>query len=429
MNTSLDPHPHHADVGAAPPVKPVSTRRMVLVGVGLVVVLIALFIMAFLPRRAVSKELAAEAAAGTTPPLAEVMIARRAPDGALLQLPGTIQALHEGAVYARVSGYVKRWNVDIGTRVHAGQVLAEIDAPELSQQVEQAQSQSAQAKASLGLARADLDRWKQLAADSAVTRQELDQKQAAFESANANAGAADANLRRLVAMEGFTRLTAPFSGVVTARNIDIGSLISASGATSAAVAGGAVAQQGAGSLFQIAQNDTVRTYVQVPENYATVMRAGLPAQVDVQEIPNRAFIGHVVRTSAALDAASRTMLTEVDIPNPGFVLLPGMYANVRFQMQQTTPPVVIPSFALVIRSAGTQVMVVDDAAPDHAPRVHLRNVQTGRDFGSTIEILSGLSEGDRVIVNPSADMSEGMRIQLATSADSAQHIPARSGTH
>ena len=397
---------------------------MVIVGVSLATILAALFVIAFLPRRAVSKELAAEASASAKPPLAEVMIARRATAGALLQLPGTIQALHEGAVYARVSGYVKKWNVDIGGRVRAGDVLAEIDAPELSQQVEQAQQQSAQARAALGLARADLERWKQLASDSAVTRQELDQKQAAFDAAAANTGAADANLRRVSAMEGFTRVTAPFSGVVTARNIDIGSLITAAGATSAPAAGGAIATQGSGSLFQVAQNDTVRTYVQVPEAYAPVMKPGLIAQVDVQEIPGRSFAGHVERTSSARDAASRTMLTAVDIANPGFALLPGMYANVQFQIRQGTPPVVIPSFALVIRSAGTQVMVVDDANPDRAARVHLRNVQTGRDFGSSIEILSGLTEGDRVIVNPSADMIEGMRVQLVTTADSAQGVSA-----
>ncbi|HTR78179.1 MAG TPA: biotin/lipoyl-binding protein, partial [Gemmatimonadaceae bacterium] len=192
-----DPHTHHVDVGSAPPVAPASTLRMVSIGLGAAVLLGGLFISSLIPRRAVSKELAAAVAADTGVPMAEVAVVRRASSGGALELPGTIQALHEGAIYARVSGYVKDWRVDIGGLVHAGDVLADIDAPELAQQVEQAQHQVAQTRAALGLARADLDRWKLLAADSAVTREEYDQKQAAFDAATANTGAADANLQRL----------------------------------------------------------------------------------------------------------------------------------------------------------------------------------------------------------------------------------------
>jgi RND family efflux transporter MFP subunit len=340
--------------------------------------------------------------------------AERATVGGAVELPGTIEALHEGAIYARVSGYVKSWHADIGMTVKAGDVLAVLDAPELAQNAEQAKHQLAQVRAALGLAKADLARWKGLAADSAVSVQELDQKQASHDAAVANEGAAVANLQRLTDLESYTKVRAPFAGMVTARNVDIGSLITPAGATSAGVAGGDGA--GAGSMFRIAETDTVRTYLPVPENYAMAMSVGLPAQVTVQEIPGKTFVGHVVRTSRSLDAGSRTMLTEVDIANPGFKLLPGMYATVRMQFPNTTPPMVIPSTALVIRSAGPQVLVVDSVAGNQPATLHLRPVQVGRDYGATVEILSGIEDGMRVVTTPTPDLVDGMKVVVATPA-------------
>jgi RND family efflux transporter MFP subunit len=409
-----DPHQHHADVSSAPAVTPASTRRMVLIGIGVLILLVVLFVIATLPRRAVTRELAAEVSEQNVPPVVQVAAVHRATSGGSVELPGTIQALHEGALYARVSGYVKKWYFDIGSAVRAGDVLADIDAPELTQNVEQARHQLAQVRATLGLAQADLARWKEMAADSAVSREELDQKQAANDVAVANVGAAEANLQRLVEMEGYTRVKAPFTGVVTARSVDIGSLITALGATSAAVSGGdAAGAQGAGSMFRIAETDTVRIFLPVPESYATAMEVGLSADVSVQEIRGRTFTGHIVRTSHALDAASRTLLTEVDVVNPKFVLLPGMYAQVRMQFPTTAPPLIIPATALVIRSQGTQVMVVDSASDGKLATVHLRPVQVGRDLGATIELLDGISEGTLVVTNPSPDMSDGTRVKIA----------------
>jgi membrane fusion protein, multidrug efflux system len=402
-------HGHHADVGSAPPVTPATTRRMVTAGIVIVAVFAVLLLSSFLPRRAVSKELAAEVAGEDAPAVVQVAAVKRAAEGGTVELPGTIQPLHESAVYARVTGYVKSWHADIGNAVHAGDVLAEIDAPELVQEVSQAEHQLAQARATLGLAKADLARWKTLVADSAVTREEFDQKQAAYDAADANTGAAAANLQRLHEMQNFMRVRAPFTGVVTARNIDIGSLITAAGATSAPVAGGDVAgQQGPGSMFRIAETDTVRTYIPVPENYATSMGVGLPAHVTVQELPGRVFTGHIVRTSHAIDAGSRTLLTEVDIANPGFLLLPGMYSNVQVQFGHSDAPLIVPAAALVIRSAGTQVIVVDTAASV----IHLKNVVVGRDYGSRIEILSGISDGTVIVTNPNADLTEGMKVKI-----------------
>jgi RND family efflux transporter MFP subunit len=313
-------------------------------------------------------------------------------------------------VYARVAGYVKNWHADIGKVVRTGDELAEIDAPELEQQVAQAQQQLAQSRATLGLAKTDVDRWKTLIADSAVTREEFDQKQAAYDASNANTGAANANYQRLVELQKFTSVRAPFAGVITARNVDIGSLIGASGATSAPVAGGDIAgAQGPGSLFRVAETDTVRTYISAPETQAMAMTPGLTARVTVQELPGRTFTGHIARTSRSIDVGSRTMLIEVDIANPGFVLLPGMFANVEVTFPKSAAPLMIPAAALVIRAAGTQVMVLDSGAQT----VHLQQVQVGRDYGATIEILGGISEGMTVVTNPNADMIEGMKVKVA----------------
>jgi RND family efflux transporter MFP subunit len=415
-NAHADPHQHHADVSSAPDVAPASTRRMVLIGIGVLILLVVLFVAATLPRRAVTRELAAEVAGENVPPVVQVAAVHRATSGGSVELPGTIQALHEGALYARVTGYVKKWYFDIGSAVHAGDVLADIDAPELTRNVEQARHEVAQVKAALSLAQADLARWKEMAADSAVSREELDQKQAAYDIAVANVGAADANLQRLIEMEGYTRVKAPFAGVVTARNVDIGSLITAQGATSAVVSGGdAAGAQGAGSMFRIAETDTVRIFLPVPESYATAMDVGLSADVSVQELRGRTFTGHIARTSHALDAASRTLLTEVDVVNPKFVLLPGMYAQVRMQFPTSAPPLIIPATALVIRSQGTEVMVVDSAGEGKMSTVHLRPVQVGRDLGATIEILDGIKEGTVVVTNPSPEMSDGTRVKIAAS--------------
>ena len=408
------PPEHHADVGAAPPVTPASTRRMITAGVVIAGALAVLLLVSYLPRRAVTRELAAEVSAEDAAPLVQVMTVRRALAGGTLDLPGNLTPLHESAVYARVAGYVKSWRADIGNFVHTGDVLAVIDAPELAQQVAQAEHELAQSRAALVLARTDLERWKTLVADSAVTRQEYDQKQAAFDAAAASTGAVSANLQRLVELQNFTLVRAPFTGVVTARNIDIGSLITASGATSAPVTGGDVAgAQGPGSLFRIAQTDTVRTYVSVPEAQAMAMIPGLAARVTVQELPGRTFIGKIVRTSRAINVGSRTMLVEVDIANPGFVMLPGMYSNVQVTFPKAAAPLMLPATALVIRAAGTQVMVLDTAASV----IHLLPVQVGRDYGATIEILAGITEGMAIVTNPSADLAEGMKVKVSASRE------------
>ena len=414
-------HPYHADVSSAPPVNPMTGRRLVMIGAMAAVVLVVLFVFSAIPRESVNQVLRAEVAARDSAPVVQVTTVHRAAAGSKLELPGTVQAFHESAIYARVPGYVKRWLTDIGTVVHSGQLLAEIDAPELAQSAEQAQAQLTQTRAALGLARADLERWKVLARDSAVTAQELDQKRAAFESAQANTGAADANLRRLAQARQYTRVTAPFTGVVTARNVDIGALITPAGATSApAGAAGVGGAAAAGSMFRIAQTDTVRIYLTVPERYATSIRAGLGALVTVQGIPGRVFSGAVVRTSRALDATSRTLLTEVDIPNRDFALLPGMSAQVTLHFPRATPPLLLPASALVIRSSGVQVAVVDGRPGAASAMIHFRSVQLGRDYGGTVEVADGAIEGMTVVLNPNADLVEGARVRVLAAPPGAR---------
>jgi multidrug efflux pump subunit AcrA (membrane-fusion protein) len=408
---------HGADVGSAPPVEPMAGRRLVVIGAVAAAVLVILLVVTMIPRHSVDRELRAEATARDSAPAVQVTTVKRAAAGTELALPGTIQALHESAIYARVTGYVKRWNADIGAIVHTGQLLAEIDAPELSQSAEQAQAQLTQTHAALGLAKADLDRWRVLARDSAVTSQELDQKRAAFEAAQANTGAADANLRRLVQTRQWTRVTAPFTGVITARNIDIGSLITPAGGTSApAGATGVGGAAAAGSMFRIAQTDTVRIYLTVPEGYATSIRTGLDAEVTAQGIPGRTFPGRVVRTSNALDASSRTLLTEIDVPNRDFALLPGMSVQATLRFPRTTPPLLLPASSLVIRSNGVQVMVVENAQGSSAGTIHFRSVRLGRDYGATVEVADGLIDGTTVVLNPNADLVDGTRVRIVAAA-------------
>jgi multidrug efflux pump subunit AcrA (membrane-fusion protein) len=414
-------HAYHADVGSAPSVQPMTARRLLGIGIVAAVVLVVLFIATTIPRRSVESELRAEATARDSAPTVQVTTVHRAAAGSTLVLPGTIQALHESAIYARVQGYVKRWQADIGSLVRSGQLLAEIDAPELDHEVQQAQSQLSQTRAALGLAKADLDRWRALARDSAVTGQELDQKRAAFDAATANTGASEANLQRLIQTRQYTRVTAPFTGVITARNVDIGSLITPAGATSAPVgATGIGGAAGAGSMFRVAQTDTVRIYLTVPEAYATSIRPGLETNVTVRGIPGRDFTGRVARTSHALDATSRTLLTEVDIPNRDFALLPGMSAQATLNFPRVTPPLLLPASAIVIRSSGVQVMVVEAAAGGRSATIHFRSVQIARDYGATVEIADGITDGTTVVLNPNADLQDGARVRvLAAAATSA----------
>jgi len=357
-------------------------------------VLAALLAFGIIPRVQRSRELEAESASVHSVPKVNVVTVGKAAPTSQLALPGSIEAMHEAPLYARTAGYIARWTTDIGAYVKEGQLMAQIESPEVDHQVDQAKADLGQLQANLDLAKRTLDRWQALAHDSVVTALDVDTKQAAYDAAEGNLRAGQANYHRLLQLQDYERVVAPFSGVVTSRTIDNGMLIDA-GATSSK------------PLFTVAGTDTVRVYVDVPQSAMAMVQPGQKAIVVIRELPQTAFEGTVVRNARALDAASRTLLTEVQIANPKRLLLPGMYAEVRFQIKTDGQTLVIPANALVVRTEGPEAAVVKS---DNT--VHYQKLELGRDFGTEVEITSGLDEGTRVVVNPSDDIREGVAVTV-----------------
>jgi RND family efflux transporter MFP subunit len=356
-------------------------------------------------RAHVQTELATAASTASEIPLA-VVRAQRASAAQNLTFPGNVQAFVETPIYARTAGYLKKWYVDIGGKVQAGDLLAVIDTPEVDQQLRQAQAARLQAEANLELAKTTAERWQNLLASDSVSQQEVDQNLAAYKARQADMEAAIANVDRLKDLQSFQRVTAPFSGIVTTRNVDIGALI---------------ANGNAQPLFKLAQIDVLRVYVNVPEAQGNDMHPGISAEVHVSAFPNRTFLGKVTRTAGAIDPASRTLLTEVDVPNQKSEIMPGAYAQVGFHLDAGTQPIVIPSNTLIFRSAGSQVAVADH------DRARLRRITIGRDFGTSIEILAGLQDGDQVILNPPDSLADGQTITVRS--NEPQHAQQAATAH
>ena len=359
-----------------------------------------------LPRVARARRLAAAASARSASAVG-VLVAtvHRAAASSDLALPGTVEALHEASVYAQTAGYVKRWTVDMGAHVKSGQTMAQISTPEVDQQLEAARATLARAQATLLLNRTNLVRWKDLVRDSAVSKLELDEHQAAFDDANAAVMADEADVRRLSALQQFSYIVAPFSGVVTSRSLDVGQYVSPAGA------GPATTGIGRG-LYTLAQIDTVRLLVNVPQSVSSAIVVGQHAAVSVAERPGRTFTGTVSRTSEALDPASRTLLVEVRILNTDGALVPGLYADVHFQVDRSAAPLLVTANALVTRSDGPQVVEVrSDSTAHFAP------IRLGRDYGSEVELTDGVTEGATVVVNPSDDVIEGARLRVVNYSD------------
>ena len=402
------PHPgegNHRPAPASP------RRRGIRGGLGGAIaggVLAATLLTGIVPRVAQRHRLTAAAAAvGVTVPTVSVTMVTHDTGPSSVSLPGALTAVQTAAIYARTPGYVRRRLVDIGSRVRGGQLLADIDAPDLDQQVTQARGVLAQTRAAQELARANLVRWQALAVDSAVTAQEVDQMQAAFDEAVANLNSAEANLRRLVQLQAYERVVAPFAGVITARNVDRGALVGTAGGVSETLPAGSGGTPG--SLFTVAQTDTLSVYVTVPEDYAAAVAIGKPAVVTVPALPGDTLRGRVARTAGALDATARTLLAEVRVANPTGAFLPGMYAQVQLALGPGTPPLRVPATALVIRDGPPQVVTV---APDST--AHYQTVTIGRDLGSWVEVTGGLADGSMVVVNPADDLRDGARIRVAS---------------
>lgn len=314
-------------------------------------------------------------------------------------LPGNIQAFIDSPIYARTNGYLKKWYADIGTHVKQGQLLAEIETPEVDQQLDQARADLNTAQANARLSEITANRYQDLAKTEAVSKQDVDNAVGDYAAKKAMVASAQSNVKRLEELQSFEKIYAPFDGVITARGTDIGHLIN-SGA-------GAPATE----LFHIAEIRSLRVFINVPQEYSQAAAPGLTADLTLQEFPGKRFKGKLVRTSNAIDLASRTLLVEVDVDNPTGELLPGAYAQVHLKVPFGAATVILPVSAMLFRSEGLQAAIVENG-----DRVELRSVTVGRDFGSEIEVVSGLKPSDWVIVNPSDSLVSGEKVRLEASA-------------
>jgi RND family efflux transporter MFP subunit len=313
-----------------------------------------------------------------------------------LVLPGNVVAYMEAPIYARTSGYLKAWYTDIGARVYKGDLLAEIDTPEVDRQLAQARADLDTAAANSHLAQTTNERWQGLLSKQAVSKQDADEKAGDAAAKGAAETSARQNLKRLQDLQGFQRVVAPFDGIVTARNTDVGALINAGEASGAA-------------LFTLADIHVLRIYAQVPEAYAAAMRPGLPAELHFTERPSDTYVAQTVRTSNALDPASRTLQVELQLNNGDRQLYPGAYAEIHFKLPSDRKTLRVPSNTILFRDSGLQVATVDQS---HT--IKLKSINQGRDFGQTIEVLDGLDADDSVVVNPPDSIENGLNVRVAS---------------
>jgi RND family efflux transporter MFP subunit len=421
--------PQGAPHGATPhaPVRPWNPSAVTIwaLFLGAIVLIVVAFFGGYIPLQKRNAVIGAQAQEHDDAlPRVEVIEVGRSSSVSELQLPGNIEAVTEAPILARADGYIRRRMVDIGDRVTAGQPVAEIEAPELDQQIrqakanleqaqaglEQALANSEQGKANMELARVTAQRWGSLVTAGVVSKQDNDQYQAQYQSQiagvnalekaiaaqKANVAAADANLARLDEMQAYRVVKAPFAGVITLRNVDVGALVTT----------------GSTLLYRIAQTGTLRTYVNVPQTNANSIRAGQKARISVTNLPGRSFTGTVARTANSLDASSRTLLVEVQVPNADGALMPGMYAQVDFSNSRADAPLVVPAEALIVRADGTQIAVVGADSI-----VHLHKIKVGRDYGDRMEVVSGLEVGDRIIANPDDNAREGVKVEAVAPAE------------
>ncbi len=318
-------------------------------------------------------------------------------------LPGNTQAFTDSPIYARTNGYLKKWYVDIGTHVKAGELLAEIEAPELDHQLQQAKADLATANANLKLAQTTADRWVFLLKTQSVSRQETDEKNGDLNAKKAMVDASENGVHRLEDLQSYEKVTAPFEGVITARNTDVGALIDAGAATPAR------------ELFHLAATTQLRVFVNVPENFDSAARTGAKAALQLSEFPGRTFTGTLVRNSSAIDTSSRTLLVEVDVDNPTGELLPGSYVSVHLKLPGGAGHgLTVPANTILFRSEGMRVAVVRDG---HAVLIP---ITVGRDYGNELEVVSGLTARDQVIVNPADSLVSGEAVRVAVPEGSSK---------
>jgi RND family efflux transporter MFP subunit len=354
-------------------------------------------VVSLLQRHSEHKVLAEQTDQAAVPVLATIHATPVEGDAALT-LPGNINSYVNSPIYARTNGYLKKWYKDIGSHVKEGELLADIDTPEVDAQLAQAKADLATSEANVKLSGLTAARYQDLLKSDSVTQQEVDNYNGDLAAKQAMVQSAEANVKRLDDMESFKHVYAPFAGVITARNVDIGTLINAGN-------GGTATKE----MFDLAQNDPLRVYVNVPQTYAPSMHAGLKACLDLSEYPGRKFCGQVVRTADSEDPATRTLLTEVDVPNPAGTLLQGAYAQVEFDAKLSGKRLTLPINALLFRPEGTMAAVV---GPNNT--IVLKKLTIGRDFGNSVEVVDGLTADDAVVVNPPDSLEQGEKVALAS---------------
>lgn len=322
-----------------------------------------------------------------------------------LVLPGNMQAFMDAPIYARTNGYLKKWYVDIGARVKANQLLAEIETPEVDQQLEQARADLTTAQANLSLSEITAKRYEDLKNTDSVSKQDVDNAHGDYEAKKATVASAQYNVKRLEELQSFQKIYAPFDGVITARNTDVGHLINSGAGTPQT------------ELFHIASIRILRVYISVPQQDSVTAKPGLPADLTLPEFPGRHFNGKLVRTANSIDPATRTLLVEVDVDNPNGELLPGAYTEVHLKAPSGVPSYILPVTALIFRSQGLQVAVVENG-----DTARLVNVTLGRDYGNQVEVVSGLPESAAVITNPPDSLISGEKVRVVSGS------PAQKGT-
>lgn len=368
------------------------SRRWLLVAALLAVVTLTLSFG--LQPRLQARENLAKDAANRSAMVVSVIRAKETDATRELVLPGNIRAYSDTPIYARTSGYLKRWYADIGKRVKAGELLAEIDTPEIDDQLQQARADLANAEAEYRLAESTNTRWEALLKTDSVSKQEVEERRGAFASRKAAVEAARFNVARLQKLQSFKRLTAPFDGVITARNTDIGALVDAGSSTPSR------------ELFHLASTQRMRVYVNVPQAYAAEAVPGVEAELTLAEYPGRRFKGSLVRNTQAIDTASRTLLAEVEVPNPTGELLPGAYAEVHLKLGVSNRALLLPVNALLFRPEGVMVALVKQE------RTELVKIALGRDFGTEVEVVSGLAPTDDIVINPSDSLMSGVSVRV-----------------
>jgi RND family efflux transporter MFP subunit len=380
---------------------PEGSNRSLVIGGGIAAVAAIAVVVGGIASRQHSEHQLAQWTVAQATPSVNVIHPKASASSSNLTLPATLQALDSAPIYARTSGYVRKWFVDIGQPVRAGQVLAVLDAPEVDQQLVAAQADLQTARANQALAASTATRWQNMLAKDAVSKQETDEKVGDLAAKVAVTHAAAANVSRLRYTQGFERLVAPFSGVVTTRSTDIGALVTAGTAQST-------------PLFTVADISRMRIFVRVPQSFSAQVNPGMHVGLTLPEYPGRTFDATLTRTAGAVDPSSGTVLVELQAPNGDHALKPGAYAQASFPLSNGGTSVSIPSSALITSNSGTQVAVVGRDG-----RALLKKVTIGRDLGSTVEISAGLAAGDRVIDSPPDSLQSGDQVQVRASAGNA----------